>query len=602
MKDMKREKEATYKVWPMVGRMLRIMKEEQPIQIVRIVIYAFAAGLFPFMEIFLPKIAIGTIETYGKEATNPLIRAMLIFFCVAGILGFLSDFLLTVMKSTNMRIRLRYLATMSEKIQNMEYCYTEDSKFQEKYDKALNSCNNNSNGVEGTYNHIVEIPAKVITVIGMLILGCTLNPLVILMLVLHTAAIMWGSAKSHDYQYKRKEDQAKASRKLKYCRDTTNDFTFGKDIRIFNFRDRILRNYRAEIEADTRVIGDIKKKEWIYGFLGMGTMLITNIVMYGILIYESYHGMPISSFTMYVFLISVLMAAMIELGEYLTFIRNEGQYVFDFFKLMDTKLVTEGEIDELPKEMEIRFDHVWFKYPGTENYIYKDFSFTIQKGERLAIVGVNGAGKTTLVKLMCGLYAPTKGHIYINDIDLQEYKKETLYQMFGTVFQDFAVLAFPVKENVAASKEVDEARVKEVLESVGLGKKIESLPKGIDTMMLKIVDEEGTDLSGGERQKLAIARALYKDAPMVIMDEPTAALDALAEAEIYESFSNLVEGKTAVYISHRLASTKFCDKIALFDGDGVKEYGTHEELMEKKGTYYDMFVVQGKYYQEDAAV
>ena len=269
---------------------------------------------------------------------------------------------------------------------------------------------------------------------------------------------------------------------------------------------------------------------------------------------------------------------------------------------MDTKLVTEGEIDELPKEMEIRFDHVWFKYPGTENYIYKDFSFTIQKGERLAIVGVNGAGKTTLVKLMCGLYAPTKGHIYINDIDLQEYKKETLYQMFGTVFQDFAVLAFPVKENVAASKEVDEARVKEVLESVGLGKKIENLPKGIDTMMLKIVDEEGTDLSGGERQKLAIARALYKDAPMVIMDEPTAALDALAEAEIYESFSNLVEGKTAVYISHRLASTKFCDKIALFDGDGVKEYGTHEELMEKKGTYYDMFVVQGKYYQEDAAV
>ena len=131
--------------------------------------------------------------------------------------------------------------------------------------------------------------------------------------------------------------------------------------------------------------------------------------------------------------------------------------------------------------------------------------------------------------------------------------------------------------------------MKEVLESVGLGKKIESLPKGIDTMMLKIVDEEGTDLSGGERQKLAIARALYKDAPMVIMDEPTAALDALAEAEIYESFSNLVEGKTAVYISHRLASTKFCDKIALFDGDGVKEYGTHEELMEKKGLYYKLY-------------
>ena len=203
---------------------------------------------------------------------------------------------------------------------------------------------------------------------------------------------------------------------------------------------------------------------------------------------------------------------------------------------------------------------------------------------------------------MCGLYKPTSGHIYINDIDITDYKKETLYDMFGTVFQDFAILAFPVKQNVAASENADEDRVLEVLDSVGLKEKITGLPKGLDTMMLKIVDEEGVDLSGGERQKLAIARALYKDAPMVIMDEPTAALDALAEADIYENFSRLVEGKTAVYISHRLASTKFCDKIALFDGSGVKEYGTHEELMAKKGMYYDMFVIQGKYYQEEAAV
>ena len=357
-----------------------------------------------------------------------------------------------------------------------------------------------------------------------------------------------------------------------------------------------------EIEAYTGLMGKIKKKEWLYGLLGMAAMLLTNIVMYGILIYDSCQGMPISSFTMYVFLISALMTRMVELGNDLAFIRNEGQYVDDFFRLMDADLINEGEADKLPDSVEIRFDHMYFKYPNTDKYIYEDFNFTIKRGERLAIVGVNGAGKTTLVKLMCGLYKPTNGHIYINDIDITDYKKETLYDMFGTVFQDFAILAFPVKQNVAASENADEDRVLEVLDSVGLKEKIAGLPKGLDTMMLKIVDEEGVDLSGGERQKLAIARALYKDAPMVIMDEPTAALDALAEADIYENFSRLVEGKTAVYISHRLASTKFCDKIALFDGSGVKEYGTHEELMAKKGMYYDMFVIQGKYYQEEAAV
>lgn len=599
---MEEENKRKYRPWQMVCRMLGILKEEKPIQISRMVIYAVAAGLFPFMEIILPKLAIGTIEDYGEAAINPLIRTMLIFFCVAGCLVMVSEYLSQVMESTNMRIRLRYLKWISDKLQNMEYCYVEDSSFQEEYNKALNSCNNNSNGVEGVYNHIVKFPAKVLTVIGMIIMVCSLNPVIVLVLFIHTVAVMWGVNMAHNYRYANKQAESKAGRKIKYFRNTTNDFTFGKDIRIFNFRERILRNYRMEIEAYTGLMGKIKKKEWLYGLLGMATMLLTNIVMYGILIYDSFQGMPISSFTMYVFLISALMTRMVELGNDLAFIRNEGQYVDDFFRLMDAELINEGEVDRLPDSVEIRFDHMYFKYPNTDKYIYEDFNFTIKRGERLAIVGVNGAGKTTLVKLMCGLYKPTSGHIYINDIDITDYKKETLYDMFGTVFQDFAILAFPVKQNVAASENVDEDRVLEVLDSVGLKKKIIGLPKGLDTMMLKIVDEEGVDLSGGERQKLAIARALYKDAPMVIMDEPTAALDALAEADIYGNFSRLVEGKTAVYISHRLASTKFCDKIALFDGSGVKEYGTHEELMAKKGMYYDMFVIQGKYYQEEAAV
>ena len=593
-----------YKIIPLIKRMLAVAAKEDKKQFFRVACLTIFAGVYPFMSVVLPKLAIGTLEQYGKDAVKPLVIALLGYLFVAAICGCMSNYLTQVISSENMRIRLRYLIRCSEKIQNMDYKNVEDSTFWEKYDKAMNAGNNNAEGIEGLYNHLAKLPAMTITLIGMCVVGMTLSPFVVLALVLHVIVIMWVSAKVHDLEYAKKQDIAKASRRMRYFRNTTQDFTFGKDIRIFDLRQRILDNYKSEINAYVGVKRMLANKKFWLGGASLLTLLLTNVVMYGILIEKTYNGMPISSFTMYVALITSLMALMIEYGEYMTFIRNEGEYVNDYFRLIDAPLITEGE--QSPKidgQVEIVFDHVTFRYPNTDVDIYKDFSFTIHKGERLAIVGINGAGKSTLVKLICGLYEPNEGHIYINGIDIREWNKQALYDLYSTVFQDFNILAFTLRENVTCKNEnSDDDKVRDVLERVGLGKKLSSLDKGLDQMMLKVIDEQGTDFSGGERQKLAIARALYKDAPMIIMDEPTAALDALAEAEIYESFSSLVEGKTAIYISHRLASTKFCDKIALFDKDGVKEYGTHEELMEKQGLYYDMFVVQGKYYQEEAAV
>ena len=593
-----------YKIIPLIKRMLAVAAKEDKKQFFRVACLTIFAGIYPFMSVVLPKLAIGTLEQFGKDAVKPLVIVLLVYLAIAGLCGFMNNYLTQVISAENMRIRLRYIIRCSEKIQNMDYKNVEDSTFWEKYDKAMNAGNNNAEGIEGLYNHLAKLPAMTITLIGMCVIGMTLSPFVVLALVLHVIVIMWVSAKVHDLEYAQKEDIAKASRRMRYFRNTTQDFTFGKDIRIFDLRQRILDNYKSEINAYVGVKRMLANKKFWLGGASLLTLLLTNVVMYGILIEKTYNGMPISSFTMYVALITSLMALMIEYGEYMTFIRNEGEYVNDYFRLIDAPLITEGE--QSPKidgQVEIVFDHVTFRYPNTDVDIYKDFSFTIHKGERLAIVGINGAGKSTLVKLICGLYEPNEGHIYINGIDIREWNKQALYDLYSTVFQDFNILAFTLRENVTCKNEnSDDDKVREVLERVGLGKKLSGLDKGLDQMMLKVIDEQGTDFSGGERQKLAIARALYKDAPMIIMDEPTAALDALAEAEIYESFSSLVEGKTAIYISHRLASTKFCDKIALFDKDGVKEYGTHEELMEKQGLYYDMFVVQGKYYQEEAAV
>ena len=526
---------------------------------------------------------------------------MAIYAVCAGFVAFMNVYLRQYTDAENMRLRMYYLADLSSKLQKMDYKNVEDASFWQKNDKAMEAGSSNSNGIELVLGLMYKAPAYLITLIAMAVVAFTLSPLVLLAVVLHCATLMWVSAKTHDYEYSLKEERGKASRRMSYFNKTTHDFSFGKDIRIFNFRERIIANYKKEIGAFTAVLRQIENRRFALGLVGIVTLIITNVAMYGTLIYKAYKGMPVSNYTMYVALIMEMIDTMLLFGDTVMKIRNEGEYVNDFFKLMDEPLLTEGDkTPVLNDAVEIVFDNVTFRYPGTDVDIYKNFSFTIHKGERLAIVGVNGAGKSTLVKLICGMYEPDEGHIYINGIDIREWKKKNLYDLYSTVFQDFNILAFSLRENVTCnSKDSDDARVIEALERVGLGKKLQSLDKGLDQMMLKVIDENGTDFSGGERQKLAIARALYKNAPMVIMDEPTAALDALAEAEIYENFSTLVEGKTAIYISHRLASTIFCDKIALFDKEGVKEYGTHEELMAKKGMYYDMFVVQGKYYQEE---
>ena len=597
-----------YNVLAVIKRMLAHMWEQDRTQFARIACYTVVAAIYPFMAVILPKIAIGILEQGGVDAVKNLVTAMMIYLVTAGTLAVVMNYLKSYIQTRNMRIRILYLADQSKKLQCMDYCYHEDAKFFEKYEKGMNAGNNNANGIEGLYNKLSQLPAKFFTLLGMVILAGALSPLLLVSLVLHVIVIMWTSKRTHDYEYAKKEQVSKANRRINYYQKTSQDFSYGKDIRIFNLRKRIMDNYQEEINAYVKLQRMIRNREYLLGLLGIATLLLSNVLVYGTLVQRVIGGMPVSSFTMYVTMTTSLMALMLDFGKDLSFIWNEGEYVNDFYRLLDAPLVAEGEktmADVMAggkKSLEIVFDHVTFRYPGTEKNVFTDLNFTIHAGERLAIVGVNGAGKSTLVKLMTGLFAPTEGHIYINGVDLTLMKKEELYQLYSAVFQDVNILAFPIRENVACKSEnVDDARVQTALEKVGLWKKVEGFEKGLDQMMLKVIDEEGTDFSGGERQKLSIARGLYKDAPMVIMDEPTAALDALAEAEIYENFSSLVEGKTAVYISHRLASTRFCDKIALFDADGLKEYGSHEELMERKGKYYEMFVIQGKYYQEATA-
>jgi len=225
----------------------------------------------------------------------------------------------------------------------------------------------------------------------------------------------------------------------------------------------------------------------------------------------------------------------------------------------------------------------------------------IPAGEKCALVGVNGAGKTTLVKLITGLYQPAEGQVLVNGVDAATIPQEEIFSLFGVVFQEVQPLALTIAENVAASDTgIDRDRVIECLKQAGLWEKVSKLPKGIDSPMLKVIQDDGVVLSGGENQKLSIARALYREGTrMMIMDEPTAALDALAEEKIYREFDEILSGKTALFISHRLASTRFCDRIVLLDGGRIVQQGTHEELLKEDGLYQKMFTAQSKYYRSE---
>lgn len=602
-----KQEERKYQVWPVVKRLIREIREGDGSQMGRVAVYSLCAGLYPFLAILLPRLAIGILEQGGSGAMRRLLPALGIYFLAAALLGYTARRTGSMMEVRNMRRRLVYMKDIGNKLMGMDYCHVEDASFWEKNEKALSAGSNNMEGIEGVSNKICMLPATLISLAGMILLTTGLSPLILLSLVVHVAVTMWISRQDHRYRYAHREENARCSRRINYYYQTTHDFSFGKDIRIYNFRERIMANYQAEIDSLRALTARMARHQYLLGLAGIFTLLLTNVLMYGILLYQAVGGMPVSSFTMYVVLINTLMPSMLTFGQDIIFIQNQCQYVGEFYRLVDERLEDEDKEEiSVDGTLEIVFEHVDFHYPGSDTYIYRDLNFTIHKGERLAIVGVNGAGKSTLVKLMTGLFSPTAGHIYINGIDMERFRKKDLYRLYSAVFQDVNILAFSILDNVTggcgpkagSSGAARRTRARMALEKVGLWQKVQETPGGLDQMMLKVIDENGTDFSGGERQKLSIARGLYKDAPMVIMDEPTAALDALAEAEIYENFSDMVKGKTAVYISHRLASTKFCDKIALFDRDGLREYGSHEELMALKGEYYRMFTVQGKYYQQ----
>lgn len=400
-------------------------------------------------------------------------------------------------------------------------------------------------------------------------------------------------------------------RKSSYLHSISSDFAYAKEIRMFNLKER----FKARMDEVEELM--IKLKEIRRKRLKPSAMLVySSEALLDISVYLYFGWKVISAaislgnFSLYVNALHQLHSSFQDVIYIATnFIVNieylEG--LSDFIKLRGDKSTSAARSDDNTRRAELCFENVSFRYPGSENYALKNVSLKIDSGEKILVVGENGAGKTTFVKLICGLLKPTSGRILLNGVDISTIPYDEYLHSLSAVFQDYKLFAVSIAENISALSvrewtDDDYVRVERSVADVGLLEKINSLPLNIKTSLYRIFDKNGVELSGGEAQKLAIARAIYKDAPIIVLDEPTSALDPKAEHEIFGGFQKLVAGRTAVYVSHRLSSVKFTDRIVVFESGELRECGTHEELMKNDGQYAKLYSMQAELYKTAAAV
>ena len=378
------------------------------------------------------------------------------------------------------------------------------------------------------------------------------------------------------------------------------NYRAGKIIRIFGMQDMLLKNGEKELTGMTDFY-----RRWIHVNRGetmenMATSGLFTVFSYLLVVLKTISGaITVGAFTRYVGALNQFGSACASLIEYNAAIRRNAVYMGEFLAFLDVEEKhSHGTIPVEKRddgEYELAFEDVSFRYPGSEKYVLKNVNCRLDMKRKMAVVGRNGAGKTTFIKLLCGLYEPTEGHITLNGVDIRKYKPVEYRDLFGVVFQDFRLFSFPVWENVATGYERDDDRLWKTLYQAGAREFVKNMPEGLETLLYKDTGE-GVEISGGEAQKLAIARALYKDGALVVLDEPTAALDPLAEAEVYARFDEMTEGKTSIYISHRMSSCRFCDDIMVFDDGRIAERGSHETLLAAGGLYSQLWNAQAKYY------
>ena len=500
-------------------------------------------------------------------------------------------------------VRTEILTDLNDKSCRTSYPNSQSVEALQKYADAERQGLGNSEATEHIWSTLQKFLTNLLG-FGIYLLIMSQLPPMLLALVAATAVLgFYVSQHLEVWAYRHREELQEHQQHEGYCRQIMESREIGKDIRIFGLAPWLREIREKSLRACDLFYIKQEKKAFCAAVLDVVLAFLRNGVAYWYLIGLALDGsLTTAEFLLYFSAFSGFSTWVTGILDSIRNILKETRAIGEvqtYLDLPEPFRFEDGAPIPPSEKYVVALDHVSFRYPGAEKDTIHDLSMTLRPDEKLAVVGLNGAGKTTMVKLICGLYDPTEGRVLLNGTDIRVFNRREYYRLFSAVFQNFSMLDLTVSEMVAQTwTDIDMGKVKDAIQNSGLSEKVEHLPKGYETHIGKMAYLDGVELSGGETQRLMLARALYKDGPFLILDEPTAALDPIAESDIYQKYNEMTQGKTSLFISHRLASTRFCDRILFFEDGRILEAGTHEELLKKKGGYAHLYDVQARYYQE----
>lgn len=569
--------------------------------VLSILLLQIITSVIPLAGVIIPKYIID--ELVGKQRVEYLAFWIVLLLSCNFLGGILVAFLRGYTITSKGIVFCKFQTMIAEKLSNCDFEQLENPEFLNIKERAKKFLYANGQGFGVVLDSAVNILGKAFVFVGLVAILSTMNIWIVLLFIGLVLLNTYVDGKVRKNYVKWDMEKAPIERKTGYFIGLVEDFSYGKEIRLYNLKDWIVDKVSSHLMLSNNFYKKQMKDANKISYFNTFTTLLRDGCAY---IYITYQVLckkiGVGDYTMYLAAVSQFSNAMNEVMQSILNIKQFGQYYDALEKYMNVPAkMREGKkltVQKGPHTIEFR--NVSFRYNTMESYVLKNINITLCQGEKLSIVGENGAGKTTFVKLLCRLYDPTEGQILMDGIDIKDYDYDEYMSVLSAVFQDYKLFSFTVKENVTLSQSeiVSDNQVEKILRKSGFGEKLERLDKGIHSNIYKNFEPDGFEPSGGEGQKLSLARALFKNAGVVILDEPTAALDPRAEYELYQKFGEIVQGKTAVFISHRLSSSRFCDKVAVFHEGEIVEYGTHEDLMLKNGMYSELFRMQSEYYVE----
>lgn len=594
-----------YNLWQNTGFMLRTSRKYAKSVFPLCIVLALLSAGKSVAELLIAPAILNKIEL--SASLGSVVFTIAAFALVLMLLSGLRSYVDTNALFGRIAVRSQgiYLS-ISRKYAKTSYPNLLNTDFLALGEKASAACAGNSESSEAIWTTLTDLMTSCIGFIVYLALLTNLNLWLAALVAATTAVSYFASKRINEWGYLHRSEELELTKRIEYANKTATSREFAKDIRMFGLRGWLEDLWGSTMRLYSAFCAKRERKYIWANIIDIVLTFLRNGIAYAFLIGITVkNGLPASQFLLYFAALSGFAQWVVEILDKLSVMHKQSLDISTIREFLDWDEpfdLNGGEriAFEPNKQYEIRLDNVSFRYPKADKDTLSHINLTVHPGEKLAIVGLNGAGKTTLVKLVCGFLDPTEGRILLNGEDIRKFNRNDYYALFSAVFQEFSVLDVTVKENVAQCVDgIDETRVWQCIDKAGLTEKIQSLPKGIETHLGRRVFKDGVEFSGGQTQRLMLARALYKNAPILVLDEPTAALDPIAENDIYQKYNDMTHGRTSFFISHRLASTRFCDRIIFVDGGKITEEGTHDELLKNGGGYAYLFEVQSKYYRSD---